>query len=67
MFARNTFRGLAVAAVLAASAVSGAQAQQLPPARQLVDKYVEAIGGRVTAQNGPEGGLMMRIEIPLAD
>jgi Cu/Ag efflux protein CusF len=74
MFARNTVRGLAVAAVLAASAASGAQAQQLPPARQLVDKYVEAIGGRqalarhqqrkvVSEMSMPAMGMNMTVEL----
>ena len=66
MFARNTVRGLAVAAVLAASAASGAQAQQLPPARQLVDKYVEAIGGRFFLDSPRGAGTTLRAELPLS-
>ena len=46
MFARTFFRGLGLAAVLAAVVGSAARAQQLPPARQIVDRHVQAIGGR---------------------
>jgi hypothetical protein len=46
MFARTFFRGLGLAAILAAVAGSAARAQQLPPARQIVDRHVQAIGGR---------------------
>ncbi|HEX8433145.1 MAG TPA: hypothetical protein VF625_17790 [Longimicrobium sp.] len=37
---------LAVAALAVVGSAPAAQAQQLPPARQIVDRYVEAIGGR---------------------
>jgi hypothetical protein len=46
MFARTFFRGLGLAAVLATVAGSAARAQQLPPARQIADRHVQAIGGR---------------------
>jgi hypothetical protein len=37
---------LALAALVAAAHTGTARAQQLPPARQIVDRYVAAIGGR---------------------
>jgi hypothetical protein len=46
MSARTFLRGLGLAAVLAALASPAARAQQLPPARQVVDRHVQAIGGR---------------------
>jgi hypothetical protein len=46
MFAHTFFRGLGLATVLAAVAGSAVRAQQLPPARQIVDRHVQAIGGR---------------------
>jgi hypothetical protein len=44
----RTGRALALAALALASAAGTARAQQtqLPPARQIVDRYVQAIGGR---------------------
>ncbi|HEX9935704.1 MAG TPA: hypothetical protein VGB15_01225 [Longimicrobium sp.] len=38
--------GLALAAFALAAHAGTARAQQLPPARQIVDRYVEAVGGR---------------------
>lgn len=42
----NRIRTVAVAALALAAHAGTARAQQLPPAKQIVDKYVEAIGGR---------------------
>ena len=44
-------RTLALAALALACSVRGAAAQDLPPAKQIVDRYVEAIGGK----NGASG------------
>jgi len=47
MSVRNSLgRSFALAAVALAMTAGAADAQQLPPAQQIVDKYVEAIGGR---------------------
>lgn len=42
-------RTLGLAALALSAQAGAAAAQQLPPATQLVEKYVEAIGGRATA------------------
>jgi hypothetical protein len=42
-------RSLGLAALALATQAGAAAAQQLPPATQLVEKYIEAIGGRATA------------------
>ncbi|HYH82380.1 MAG TPA: DUF4412 domain-containing protein [Longimicrobium sp.] len=42
----RTGRALALAALALAAQAGTASAQQLPPAQQIVDKYVQAIGGR---------------------
>ncbi len=45
-------RTLALAALVLAGSARGAAAQDLPPAKQIVDRYVEAIGkGAATRQN----------------
>lgn len=74
MPARNFLgRSLALAALTLAASAGGAQAQQLPPAQQIVDRYMEAIGGRaavarhkqrrvVAEMNMPAMGLTMNIE-----
>ena len=50
MFARSTFgRALALAAVTATVAAAGARAQQLPPAKQVVDRYMEVTGAKALA------------------
>jgi len=46
MFARTFFRGLGLATVLAAVGAPPARAQQLPPAREIAERHVQAIGGR---------------------
>lgn len=46
MFALTFFRGLGLAAILAAVDGSAARAQQFPEARQIADRHVQAIGGR---------------------
>ena len=74
MSARNSFgRSFALAALTLAVSAAGTQAQQLPPAQQVLDRYVEAIGGRaavarhkqrrvVAEMNMPAMGLTMTIE-----
>ncbi|HEU4558633.1 MAG TPA: DUF4412 domain-containing protein [Longimicrobium sp.] len=42
----RTGRALALAALALAAHAGTARAQQLPPAQQIVDRYVQAIGGR---------------------
>lgn len=44
----RTARALALAALALAAHAGNARAQQLPPAQQIVDRYVQAIGGRAT-------------------
>lgn len=50
MIRTRTGRSLGLAALALAVQAGAAAAQQLPPASQLVDKYVQAIGGRAAAE-----------------
>ncbi len=75
MSVRNSLgRSFALAAVALAMTAGAANAQQLPPARQVIDKYVEAIGGRaaiarfqqrktVAEINMPANGMTMTMEM----
>lgn len=64
MFARSSFRGLGLAAALMAVAGSAAQAQRLPPARQIADRYVEAIGGRQAIARFQQRRIITETSVP---
>lgn len=49
--ARTRTFGLALAAVLALPAAAAAQQTTLPPAKQVIDKYIQAVGGRQALAN----------------
>lgn len=75
MSVRNSLgRSFALAAVALAMTAGASDAQQLPPAQQIVDKYVQAIGGRtaiarfqqrktVAEINMPANGMTMTMEM----
>jgi hypothetical protein len=75
MSVRNSLgRSFALAAVALAMTAGASGAQQLPPAQQIVDKYVQAIGGRtaitrfqqrktVAEINMPANGMTMTMEM----
>lgn len=67
-------RALALSALALSAAAGGAGAQTLPPARQVIDRYVEAIGGKraaaahqsrrmVAEMSMPAMGMTMTMEI----
>ncbi|HEX8695160.1 MAG TPA: DUF4412 domain-containing protein [Longimicrobium sp.] len=65
MFARSTFgRALALAAVTATVAAAGARAQQLPPARQVVDRYLEATGAKAAAGRFQSRHMVTEMSMP---
>lgn len=75
---RNLGRSLAVAALALGFSAGGASAQQaLPPAKQILDRYVEAIGGRaalarhefrhmVAEMSMPANGMTMTMDMKYA-
>jgi len=65
MSVRNSLgRSFALAAVALAMTTGAAEAQQLPPARQIIDKYVEAIGGRAAIARFQQRKTVMEISVP---
>lgn len=69
-----TGRALALAVLALAARAGAAQAQTLPPAQQIVDKYTQAVGGRaalgrfnsrhtVAEMSMPAMGMSMQVEV----
>jgi len=67
MSVRNSFgRPFALAAVALAMTAGAADAQQLPPAQQIADRYVEAIGGRAAVARHQHRRTVSEMTIPAA-
>ncbi len=65
MSVRNSLgRSFALAAVALAMTAGAADAQQLPPAQQIVDKYVQAIGGRAAIARHQQRKTVAEMSIP---
>jgi hypothetical protein len=65
MSVRNSLgRSFALAALTLAVSAAGADAQQLPPAQQIVDKYVEAIGGRAAVARHKQRRVVTEMTMP---
>jgi hypothetical protein len=64
MILTRTGRSLGLAALALAVQAAAAAAQQLPPASQIVEKYVQAIGGRATAERFATRHVVAEMSMP---
>ena len=64
MIRTRTGRSLGLAALALAVQAGAAAAQQLPPASQVVEKYVQAIGGRATAERFAARHVVAEMSMP---
>ena len=63
---KTLVRAFTLAGAAAAMAVAPASAQTLPPAKQIVDRYVEAIGGREAIASTSSRHTVARLDLPSA-